>query len=175
VISTARPEEILGELLRRKKLTLSAAESCTGGRVGDKITNVSGSSDYFLGGAVTYSNEAKAELLKVKEKSLKAHGAVSEQVAKEMALGCRKLFGSDIAVSTTGIAGPTGGSKEKPVARLVRSERRKEDDDRQKGLLRRQGAGERGRLHACHRTCSEPHRERLDPMEKERLNRLLGI
>jgi len=115
VISTARPEEILGELLRRKKLTLSAAESCTGGRVGDKITNVSGSSDYFLGGAVTYSNEAKAELLKVKEKSLKAHGAVSEQVAKEMALGCRKLFGSDIAVSTTGIAGPTGGSKEKPV------------------------------------------------------------
>jgi len=115
VISTARPEEILGELLRRKKLSLSAAESCTGGRIGDKITNVPGSSDYFLGSAVTYSNEAKTALLGVKDKSLKAHGAVSEQVAGEMAVGCRKLFGSDIAVSTTGIAGPTGGSKEKPV------------------------------------------------------------
>jgi nicotinamide-nucleotide amidase len=111
----ARPEEILGELLRSKKLTLSAAESCTGGRVGDKITNVPGSSDYFLGSAVTYSNQAKTALLGVKEKSLKAHGAVSEQVAEEMTLGCRKLFGSDIAVSTTGIAGPTGGSKAKPV------------------------------------------------------------
>lgn len=102
-------------MLRRKKLTLSAAESCTGGRIGDKITNVPGSSDYFLGSAVTYSNEAKAALLGVKEKSLKAYGAVSQQVAEEMALGCRKLFGSDIAVSTTGIAGPAGGSAEKPV------------------------------------------------------------
>ena len=102
-------------MLRRKKLTLSAAESCTGGRIGDKITNVPGSSDYFLGSAVTYSNEAKVALLGVKEKSLKAYGAVSQQVAEEMALGCRKLFGSDIAVSTTGIAGPAGGSAEKPV------------------------------------------------------------
>ena len=111
----APPEEMLGELLRKKKLTLSAADSCTGGRVGDKITNISGSSDYFLGSAVTYSNEAKIALLKVSEKSLGSYGAVSEQVAKEMAVGCRELFGSDIAVSTTGIAGPTGGSKEKPV------------------------------------------------------------
>jgi len=76
---------------------------------------VPGSSDYFLGSAVTYSNEAKVALLCVKKKTLDAHGAVSEQVAKEMALGCRKAFGSDIAVSTTGIAGPSGGSKEKPV------------------------------------------------------------
>lgn len=111
----APPEEILGELLRKKKLTLSAAESCTGGRVGDKITNISGSSDYFLGGAVTYSNEAKVALLKVSEKFLRDYGAVSKQVAEEMATGCRDLFESDIAVSTTGIAGPTGGSKEKPV------------------------------------------------------------
>lgn len=109
------PEERLGDILRRKKLTLSAAESCTGGRVGDKITNISGSSDYFLGSAVTYSNEAKIALLGVGKASLDAYGAVSEQVAKEMALGCRKVFGSDIAVSTTGIAGPTGGSIEKPV------------------------------------------------------------
>jgi len=108
-------QEILAELLRRKKLTLSAAESCTGGRVGDKITNVPGSSEYFLGSAVTYSNEAKMALLGVRKESLDAHGAVSEQVAKEMAAGCREAFGSDIAVSTTGIAGPSGGSKEKPV------------------------------------------------------------
>jgi len=109
------PEEILGEVLRRKGLTLSAAESCTGGRVADKITNVPGASDYFLGGAVTYSNDAKAALLGVKKESLISFGAVSEQVAKEMAIGCRKAFRSDIAVSTTGIAGPAGGTKEKPV------------------------------------------------------------
>lgn len=111
----ALPEELLGEVCRNKGLTISAAESCTGGRVGDKVTNVPGSSDYFLGSAVTYSNEAKIALLGVKKESLEAHGAVSEQVAIEMAEGCRKAFGSDIAVSTTGIAGPSGGSEEKPV------------------------------------------------------------
>jgi len=105
----------MGDLLRNKGLTLSAAESCTGGLVSDRITNISGSSDYFLGSAVTYSNEAKRDVLGVSEASLKKYGAVSEQVAKEMALGCRKTFGSDIGISTTGIAGPTGGSKEKPV------------------------------------------------------------
>lgn len=109
------PEEKLGEVFRAKGLTLSAAESCTGGRVGDKITNVAGSSDYFRGSAVTYSNEAKIAILGVKKETLEAHGAVSEQVAMEMAMGCRKTFGSDVAVSTTGIAGPTGGSDEKPV------------------------------------------------------------
>lgn len=109
------PEALLGGLLKRKKLTVSAAESCTGGRVGDKITNVPGSSDYFLGSAVAYSNEAKMALLGVKKKSLIQFGAVSGQVAREMALGCRKAFRSDIGVSTTGIAGPTGGSTEKPV------------------------------------------------------------
>ena len=109
------PEERLGDILRTKKLTLSAAESCTGGRIGDRITNISGSSDYFLGSAVTYSNEAKIAILGVKKETLDAHGAVSEQAAREMAEGTRKVFGSDIAVSTTGVAGPTGGSKEKPV------------------------------------------------------------
>jgi len=108
-------EVIIGELLRKEKKTLSAAESCTGGRVSDKITNIPGSSDYFMGSAVTYSNEAKSELLGVNPESLKAYGAVSEQVAKEMALGCRRKFHSDIGMSTTGIAGPSGGSKEKPV------------------------------------------------------------
>jgi len=111
----ASPEERVGEALRRKKLTVSAAESCTGGRIGDKITNVPGSSDYFRGSAVTYSNESKVALLGVDKATLERFGAVSEEVAKEMALGCIGLFGSDISVSTTGIAGPTGGSPEKPV------------------------------------------------------------
>lgn len=109
------PEHLIGEILRKKKLTISAAESCTGGRFGDKMTNVSGSSDYFFGSVVAYSNDAKMRILGVKKKTLTSHGAVSEQVATEMAIGCRRAFGSDIGVSTTGIAGPTGGSKEKPV------------------------------------------------------------
>ncbi len=111
----ASPEERVGEVLRRKKLTVSAAESCTGGRIGDKITNVPGSSDYFRGSAVTYSNESKVALLGVDKATLERFGAVSEDVAKEMALGCIGLFGSDVSVSTTGIAGPTGDSPEKPV------------------------------------------------------------
>ena len=108
-------EERVGEVLRKRKLTISAAESCTGGRIGDKITNVPGSSDYFRGSAVTYSNESKVALLGVDRATLDRFGAVSEQVAKEMALGCIGLFGSDVSVSTTGIAGPAGGSAEKPV------------------------------------------------------------
>ena len=109
------PEESIAEVMRERKLTLAAAESCTGGRIGDKITDIPGSSDYFLGSAVTYSNAAKMKLLGVKKGSLGQFGAVSEQVAKEMAIGARKEFGSIIAMSTTGIAGPTGGSKEKPI------------------------------------------------------------
>lgn len=108
-------EERVGELLRSKKLTVSAAESCTGGRIGDKLTNVPGSSDYFLGSVVTYSNEAKVALLGVDRATLERFGAVSEQTAKEMATGCIGLFGSGVSVSTTGIAGPAGGSPEKPV------------------------------------------------------------
>ena len=111
----ASPEERVGEALRSRKLTVSAAESCTGGRIGDKITNVPGSSDYFRGSAVTYSNESKVALLGVDKVTLERFGAVSEQVAKEMALGCIGLFGSDISVSTTGIAGPAGDSTEKPI------------------------------------------------------------
>jgi len=108
-------EEKLGGILRERGLTISSAESCTGGRVGDKITDVPGSSDYFIGSAVTYSNESKITVLKVSEESIVSFGAVSEQVATEMASGCRALFGSSIAVSTTGIAGPSGGSPDKPV------------------------------------------------------------
>ncbi len=99
----------------RKLLTIGAVESATGGRVADRITNVPGSSDYFKGSIVAYSNETKTALLGVKETTLENHGAVSEQTAKEMARGGRKLLNVDICVSDTGIAGPSGGTPEKPV------------------------------------------------------------
>lgn len=99
----------------RAGLKLSLAESCTGGMIGCKITSVSGASSFFLGSAVTYSNESKEKILGVSHKSLMDHGAVSEAVAKEMAEGSLKVYGSDIAASVTGIAGPDGGTSEKPV------------------------------------------------------------
>ena len=105
----------IGEALKRNKLTLTVAESCTGGMLSSTIVAIPGSSEYYLGGVTSYANEAKVEVLGVKEKTLKEFGAVSEQTAKEMAEGARKRFNSDIAVSTTGIAGPAGGSEEKPV------------------------------------------------------------
>ena len=110
-----QPGESIKKILSERKLTISAAESCTGGRVSDHITNISGSSAYFLGGVVAYGNQAKIALLGVDEKSLEDHGAVSCEVAEEMAVGCRRAFRSDIAVSTTGVAGPTGGTPSKPV------------------------------------------------------------
>ncbi len=108
-------EEVVGELLRERNLTIAVAESCTGGLVQDKITDVPGSSDYFMGGLVTYSNEAKMKFLGVQKESLRQHGAVSEVVAREMAAGVRQAVGTDLAVSTTGIAGPTGATPTKPV------------------------------------------------------------
>jgi nicotinamide-nucleotide amidase len=105
----------IGLLLRKKKLTVATAESCTGGKVGDWITEVSGSSDYYLGGIVSYSNEAKVRLLGVDSKTLASKGAVSEEVALQMASGARNALGANIGVSTTGIAGPTGATKNKPV------------------------------------------------------------
>lgn len=109
------PEEILFEHMQARKLTLVTAESCTGGLVSDRITNVSGSSGYFPGGIVAYSYEAKVNLLGVSWDTLNTHGAVSEETVLEMARGARKLFKSNIAVSVSGIAGPTGGTPEKPV------------------------------------------------------------
>ena len=99
----------------RTGLKLSLAESCTGGMIGCKITSVSGASAFFMGSAVTYSNQSKEKILGVSHKSLMDHGAVSEAVAKEMAEGSLKVYGSDIAASVTGIAGPDGGTPEKPV------------------------------------------------------------
>ena len=108
-------ESRIGEVLRGRRLTLVTAESCTGGLIAHRLTNVSGSSAYFLGGIVSYSNEAKAQLLGVRQSTLEAHGAVSEATAIEMARGARRVFKADIAVSVTGIAGPGGGTPEKPV------------------------------------------------------------
>lgn len=108
-------EERVGALLRERKMTLAVAESCTGGLIGDMITKVPGSSDYFERGLVTYSNRAKIELLGVPEEVLRRHGAVSESTARAMAKGVRERSRTSIGLATTGIAGPTGGSPEKPV------------------------------------------------------------
>lgn len=109
------PEERLVQLLAEKKWTVTTAESCTGGLIAGTIINVAGASDVLNEGYVTYSNEAKMRLVNVSESSLEAFGAVSEQVAKEMAEGAAKAASSNMALSATGIAGPGGGTAEKPV------------------------------------------------------------
>ena len=108
-------ESVVGDMLRSQGLTLSLAESCTGGLLGHRLTNVAGSSDYFVGGAVTYSYDAKERVLNVRHETLYDYGAVSEQTALEMARGARRLFHTDVALSVTGIAGPGGGMPGKPV------------------------------------------------------------
>ncbi len=108
-------EHTLAHLLRARKLTLATAESCTGGLIADRITNVPGSSDYFPGGIVAYAYEAKVALLGVSWDTLHAHGAVSREVVLEMAAGARRALGADLAVSVSGIAGPGGGLPHKPV------------------------------------------------------------
>ena len=105
----------LGEWLKKNKQTVAVAESCTGGLIGHRLTNISGSSEYFLEGAVTYSNQAKQNRLGVDPAMIETHGAVSEPVAKAMAEGIRQKSGSDLGLAVTGIAGPTGGSPDKPV------------------------------------------------------------
>jgi nicotinamide-nucleotide amidase len=108
-------EQVVGRLLTERHLTLAIAESCTGGLIGHRITNVAGASNYLLADLVTYSNEAKMKLLGVSEETLKKHGAVSEECVLEMAAGVRKITGADIGLATSGIAGPGGGTAEKPV------------------------------------------------------------
>jgi nicotinamide-nucleotide amidase len=108
-------ENAVAELLRRYKKTIAVAESCTGGLVSDRLTNVSGISEFFLEGIVAYSNKSKVDLLGVPEELILRHGAVSPQVASAMAVGVRKRSSADIGVGITGIAGPTGATKEKPV------------------------------------------------------------
>lgn len=108
-------EELVGELLRKQGKTLSTAESCTGGYIAHLITSVSGSSDYYLGSVVSYANAVKLNTLGVNENDLNNYGAVSQQVVEQMALGVKKLLHTDYAIATSGIAGPLGGTDEKPV------------------------------------------------------------
>jgi nicotinamide-nucleotide amidase len=108
-------EEVVGQLLLAKQQTLALAESCTGGFISHRITRIAGSSAYYFGGAVTYANEAKVKFLGVQPATLEKHGAVSEQTALEMSQGIRERTGATIGLAVTGIAGPDGGSPEKPV------------------------------------------------------------
>src|SRR5690606_15735943 len=111
-------EVVLGKLLLEKGLTLSAAESCTGGHVSHTITTVPGSSAYFLGSVVAYANEVKINALGVNPETRAQYGAVSEQTVAEMASGVRQRFGTDIGIATSGIAGPGGGTPDKPVGTI---------------------------------------------------------
>jgi PncC family amidohydrolase len=108
-------ESLVGELLRQQRLTLAIAESCTGGLIGHRLSNVPGSSEYFLGDVVAYSYEAKERLLGVPHDVIVHEGAVSEAVALAMARGVRRLLNTDLALGVTGIAGPSGGTPTKPV------------------------------------------------------------
>jgi PncC family amidohydrolase len=108
-------ETQIGDLLRQRGLKLAVAESCTGGLIGHRITNVPGSSDYFTGGVIAYANAAKVKLLGISWITLNTFGAVSRETVLEMAAGARRSLGADIAVSVSGIAGPGGGLPGKPV------------------------------------------------------------
>lgn len=108
-------EEIIGSLCRKRQLTLSVAESCTGGLIADKITNIAGSSEYFIGGAVVYNNKLKKLIANVSEETLRKFGAVSRETVKEMAKGIRERFSTDIGIGISGIAGPTGATRDKPI------------------------------------------------------------
>ena len=109
------PEEQISKLLRERGLTLALAESCTGGLVSERVTNIPGSSEYFRGGVVVYAYEAKVSILHVSWDTLNKFGAVSEQAVLEMARGARTALHADIAASISGIAGPSGGTESKPV------------------------------------------------------------
>lgn len=106
---------VLHQLFTRHGLTLALAESCTGGMIAARVTDIPGCSAWFRGGVVAYNNQVKTDLLQVPETLLEQHGAVSEPVARTMAEGVRRAIGSDLALSVTGIAGPDGGTTEKPV------------------------------------------------------------
>lgn len=108
-------EEAIGDELRKAEISISTAESCTGGLISHRITNVPGSSDYYKGSVIAYANEVKEKVLRVSKQILEEKGAVSAECATAMANGVRTLLCSDIGIATTGIAGPTGGTPDKPV------------------------------------------------------------
>jgi len=132
-------EYIVGELLKQKRLTLGTAESCTGGKIATQLTAMPGSSDFYKGSIVAYSNEVKMKLLNVPAHTLKIYGAVSEETVVEMVKGAMKALNVDCVVATTGIAGPTGGTEEKPVGRVWMAAGYK---DR---IITKQQEGDRGR------------------------------
>ena len=142
-IDSESMEETLVKLLIEKKMTVATAESCTGGLLSSKITNVSGASSVFGFGVCTYANEAKMKLLGVKQETLEKFGAVSEQTAMEMAEGVCRLSGADIGLSLTGIAGPTGGTEEKPVGLVYLGVATKEKCYANKLLLARHNKSDR--------------------------------
>ncbi len=111
-------EQVIGKLLKSKQKTLSSAESCTGGEIAHLVTSAAGSSAFYKGSVIAYADSVKTRLLGVNASTIEKYGAVSEQTVKEMAEGARKLFGTDYSVATSGIAGPDGGSEEKPVGTL---------------------------------------------------------
>ena len=108
-------EQLVGNLLKSKGLMVSTAESCTGGNIARLFTSIAGSSDFFKGSVVAYSNDIKSKVLQVSSDNIEKHGAVSQVVVEQMAQGVRKLLNSDVAIATSGIAGPSGGTLEKPV------------------------------------------------------------
>ncbi len=108
-------EIIIGKLLRKHGLRLAVAESCTGGLIGHRITNIPGSSTYYMGSVTAYAYEAKVRLLGVKWRTLEKHGAVSEEVVLQMASGVRRALAADVGLSVSGIAGPGGGTEDKPI------------------------------------------------------------
>ncbi len=120
-------ESVVGDLLRSKGLTLAVAESCTGGLISHRLTNIPGSSDYFKRGILAYSNDAKEDLLKVPGETIKQHGVVSIEVAQAMAVGVRKTSKTSIGLGVTGIAGPEGGSPQNPVGTVCLSLSDKEE------------------------------------------------
>ena len=109
---------MIGDLLKQKKATLSTAESCTGGLIAHKITSIPGSSVFYMGGAVAYSNALKMKVLGVKQSTLEAHGAVSEETVKEMAQGAIEHFDTDFSIAVSGIAGPGGGTPKNLLVRF---------------------------------------------------------
>jgi len=108
-------EAVVGELLREQEMTLSVAESCTGGLIGHRLTSISGSSLYFERGLIVYSNRSKIEILGVRQQTIDSYGAVSDQTVREMVAGVKKTAKTDMGLAVTGIAGPLGGTEDKPV------------------------------------------------------------
>ncbi len=138
-------EEVVGKLLKKKSLSISTAESCTGGYIAHRLTSVPGSSHYFRGSVVAYDNEVKKDVLEVPGKLLKSHGAVSREVVERMAVGVRERLHSDFSIATTGVAGPGGGTEEKPVGTVwiaiatrekVISEKFQFGDQRDRNIIR---------------------------------------